>query len=153
MSGKRVPLGPTGETVRANIVRLRDDKNLTYAELARRTEEAGRPIPVLGLRRIENGERRVDVDDLMALAVALDVSPVTLLMPESTTAADVVEVTGRPPETAAIAWDRLRALYLRPTVTADYQSFIASNPPWAVHEALLAANVGGPPVRVDRGDD
>jgi hypothetical protein len=34
------------------------------------------------LRRIEDGDRR-DVDDLMALAGALDASPITLLMPET----------------------------------------------------------------------
>jgi hypothetical protein len=31
----------------------------------------GRAIPELGLRRIEDGNRRMDVDDLMALAEAL----------------------------------------------------------------------------------
>lgn len=34
-----------------------------------------------GISKIENGERKVDVDDLVALAVALDVSPVALLLP------------------------------------------------------------------------
>ncbi|BBZ00544.1 hypothetical protein AWC04_15035 [Mycolicibacterium fallax] len=38
-------------------------------------------IPPNGISEIENGLRRVDVDDLIALAVALDVSPAVLLMP------------------------------------------------------------------------
>jgi transcriptional regulator with XRE-family HTH domain len=100
MAEKRVPLGPTGETVRANIERLRDKQNLGYTDLARKLEQVGRPIPVLGLRRIEAAERRVDVDDLMALAAALDVSPVTLLMPDMERRADMettpVEATGQP---------------------------------------------------------
>jgi hypothetical protein len=60
---------------------LRETQNLGYTKLASILEEMGRPIPELGLRRIESGDRRVDVDDLMALAMALGVSPVTLLMP------------------------------------------------------------------------
>jgi transcriptional regulator with XRE-family HTH domain len=79
MAAKQIPLGPTGETVRSRVTQLRDKQNLTYAKLARRCEDAGRPIPVLGLRRIEAGERRVDVDDLMGLAAALEVSPTYLL--------------------------------------------------------------------------
>lgn len=63
-----------------NVSRLRG--NLTFAELSRKLEDLGRPIPPLGLRRIESGERRVDADDLIALAIALDVSPITLLMPQ-----------------------------------------------------------------------
>src|ERR1700682_3199392 len=96
---KRNPLGPTGETVRANIQRLREARNLGYAKLYRKLEEIGRPIPELGLRRIESGTRRVDVDDLMALAAALDVSPATLLMPDTTQEeweTTTVEATGQP---------------------------------------------------------
>jgi transcriptional regulator with XRE-family HTH domain len=33
------------------------------------------------VRRIESGERRVDVDDLVALALALGVSPLALMLP------------------------------------------------------------------------
>lgn len=54
---------------------------MSYAELSRVLSELGRDIPPLGLRRIEAGERRVDVDDLVAFAVALGVTPATLLMP------------------------------------------------------------------------
>src|SRR5206468_1120492 len=39
------------------------------------------PIPVLGLRRIERGERRVDLDELVALAKALGVPPLWLVLP------------------------------------------------------------------------
>jgi hypothetical protein len=54
---------------------------MTFVELSERLSAAGRPIPVLGLRRIERGERRVDVDDLVALAVVFGVSPERLLRP------------------------------------------------------------------------
>jgi transcriptional regulator with XRE-family HTH domain len=94
MAEKRNPLGPTGETVRANLQRRREAQNLGYTKLARILEEIGRPIPELGLRRIESGDRRVDADDLVALAVALEVSPITLLMPAVIAANDRVTITG-----------------------------------------------------------
>jgi transcriptional regulator with XRE-family HTH domain len=110
MAEKRNPLGPTGETVRANVKRLRDGQNLGYAKLARRLEDVGRPIPELGLRRIETGTRRVDADDLMALAAALDVSPATLLMPGTAEGEATVEATATPEEvTAQQLWAWLTA--------------------------------------------
>ncbi|MFC9874340.1 helix-turn-helix domain-containing protein [Nocardia salmonicida] len=96
MAEKKNPLGPTGETVRANIARHRAGLNLGYAELSRQLEALGRPIPVLGLSRIEKGERRVDADDLMALAVVLDVPPADLLLPYDVDKAEKVEATGFP---------------------------------------------------------
>jgi transcriptional regulator with XRE-family HTH domain len=78
---KKVPLGPTGLQVQHNVKRLREAKGLTYTELSARLSALGRPIPVLGLRRIEAGERRVDADDLIALARVLGVPPVLLLLP------------------------------------------------------------------------
>jgi transcriptional regulator with XRE-family HTH domain len=73
------PLGPTGHQLAENVKRLRG--KTTYRELSDRLGQLGRPIPVLGLSRIENGTRRVDADDLVALAIALDVSPAALLLP------------------------------------------------------------------------
>ncbi|WP_210417106.1 hypothetical protein [Citricoccus sp. SGAir0253] len=66
---------------------------MQYKQLSEKLAEIGRPIPPLGLRRIEDGERRVDVDDLMALAVALDVNPVALLLPSEDRGVPV-EATG-----------------------------------------------------------
>jgi 8-oxo-dGTP pyrophosphatase MutT (NUDIX family)/transcriptional regulator with XRE-family HTH domain len=80
-SAPRVPLGPVGGYVIQNLENLRTERRLTYRQLADRLEQLGRPIPTLGLSRIEKGNRRVDVDDLVALAVALEVSPGTLLLP------------------------------------------------------------------------
>ena len=95
---KRVPPGPTGETVWARVAQLRGAQKLSYTDLARRCEDVGRSIPVLGLRRIEADARRVDVDDLMALAAALNVSPATLLMPDvpANKWLTPVQVTGQP---------------------------------------------------------
>ncbi|MDQ1247523.1 MAG: hypothetical protein QG597_1893 [Actinomycetota bacterium] len=101
-------LGPTGETVRARIREIRGRTPVT--ELSERLEKLGRPIPPLGVRRIESGERRVDVDDLIVLAAALGVSPVTLLAPNTPNASDSVSVTATPePVGAEELWKWLRA--------------------------------------------
>ena len=64
-----------------NIRQLREDRRLGYNELSRMLSDLGREIPPLGLRRIEARDRRVDTDDLVALALALGVSPLALLLP------------------------------------------------------------------------
>jgi transcriptional regulator with XRE-family HTH domain len=92
--GLKRPLGPTGETVRANIIRLRDKRGMGYTELSERLKDIGKPITPMGLRRIQNGARRVDTDDLFALAVALGVSPTTLLIPNADDGAEQVAATG-----------------------------------------------------------
>jgi transcriptional regulator with XRE-family HTH domain len=78
---KQIDLGPIGVAVAANIEGLRKSQNLSYAQLSRKLTELGCPIAPLGLTRIREHQRRVDVDDLVALALALDVSPATLLLP------------------------------------------------------------------------
>lgn len=77
-------VGPAGQVLAANIQRIRKARGLTFAEVSARTEEIGQPIAVLGLRRIERAERRVDYDDLLCVARALDVSPITLMVPALT---------------------------------------------------------------------
>lgn len=92
MADKKNPLGPTGEIVRLNVARLRG--GMQYKVLSEKLDAVGRPIPPLGLRRIEAGERRVDVDDLVALAVVFGVSPLTLLLPEDGTRLAASPMTG-----------------------------------------------------------
>ena len=72
-------IGATGRRVADNIARVRKQQRLTYTALSAKLENRGREIPVLGLRRIERYQRRVDVDDLVYLAEALGV-PVDRLL-------------------------------------------------------------------------
>lgn len=81
MAGKKSDLGPIGEHVALAVRKFRELRRFSYADLSRTLAQYGRDIPPLGLRRIESGERRVDADDLAALAVALNVSPLALLLP------------------------------------------------------------------------
>jgi transcriptional regulator with XRE-family HTH domain len=137
MGTNAVRRGPTAATVSANIKRLREQQNLGLRALAKRLADLGRPLSHSALDKIERGTRRVDVDDLMALAQTFNRSPITLLMPETAGEFDQVEVTGYPPEKAARVWDRLRALYLT-DIPEDIEFFTGSNPTWALNYGLLA---------------
>lgn len=141
------PLGATGETVRRNIRWIREARGTSGAELSEALKRLKREIPVLGIQRIEAGTRRVDVDDLAAIAVALDVSPASLLMPlrndadtrgkravpdpgDEVQADDLIPITGwSQPITASAVWRWLIAA--RPLVAGTEQSFIANGlPAW-----------------------
>jgi transcriptional regulator with XRE-family HTH domain len=81
MAGHAKEPGPSSLRVAANLRRIRQERGLSYAELARRLAALGHPILDTGIIKIEKGERRIDVDDLVALAVALGTTPNRLLLP------------------------------------------------------------------------
>ena len=66
----------------ANIRRIRRACEVTTAALSQRLAAIGHPVADTGITKTEKGDRRIDVDDLVALALALGVTPNTLLMPE-----------------------------------------------------------------------
>ena len=107
---KKNPIGVTGTTVADNVKRLREEQRLAFTELAREPGGDWEADSHAGLRHIEAYKRRVDSDDLMALAVALGVSPITLLLPNSYDRSDLVTVTGVPePCSAKQVWEWMRA--------------------------------------------
>lgn len=57
---------------------------MPLTELSAMLSELGQPIPVLGLRRIESGDRRLEPNEVTALARALDTVPLLLLFPVGT---------------------------------------------------------------------
>lgn len=67
--------------VGAEIARVRKSKGLSYEALSKTLDGLGQRIPVLGLSKLEKGERRVDVTELVALAQAFGVPPIALLFP------------------------------------------------------------------------
>lgn len=75
------PVKVTGQRVARRIKELRLERSLTLADLATRLAELDRSYTLSTLSRIEQGKRRVDTDDLIALALALDVPPNTILFP------------------------------------------------------------------------
>lgn len=81
MATNEVPRGPISGYVTDNVKRLRAERRWSLAELSVEMTRVGRPILVTGLHRIEQGKRRVDVDDLTGIALAFNVSPIALLLP------------------------------------------------------------------------
>lgn len=81
MAVRKIEIGWTGKTVMYNLPRYRGLRRMTLTDVADKLEELGRPMSVPTLSGIENGRRRIDVDDLVYLALALDVSPAALMMP------------------------------------------------------------------------
>lgn len=71
-------------TVAATVRGLRRQHGLTLADLAARLTCLGHPIALNTLSKLETGARRITVDDLVALAAALDVTPHDLLHFERT---------------------------------------------------------------------
>jgi transcriptional regulator with XRE-family HTH domain len=76
-------LQETGDRMATNLAEIRRTKRLTTGALSERLTALGRPILPTGITKIEKGARRVDVDDLVALALALGVTPNRLLLPDT----------------------------------------------------------------------
>lgn len=95
---------PTGRAVAANVRRIRDEvRGWSTYELSRKLAKIGRPIAPSALAKVERGERRVDVGDLMALALALRVNPNALLLPA--TVDGEIELTGGSARPAGDVWE------------------------------------------------
>lgn len=102
--------GSIGERVAA----VRKRRGLSQRALSARLEELGHKIAPSGIAKIESDDpaarRGVDVDDLVALAVALNVSPARLLLPDSAGDEEVALTPARSaPAWAAWAWAEGRA--------------------------------------------
>lgn len=76
MSGRPSDISEHGRALADAVRTYRERRGMTYTDLSR---TLGRDINPVGIRRIENYERRVDIDDLYALAAALEVTPAVLL--------------------------------------------------------------------------
>jgi transcriptional regulator with XRE-family HTH domain len=83
MGTRAIELGQTGQTFATNVALYRGKRGLRLAGLSERMTAVGRPMSTTTLSAIENATRRADVDDLVAIAAALNVSPIALLMPQA----------------------------------------------------------------------
>lgn len=90
MTAKKIDIGADGERVARNIESVRTAKGMTYKALSEACDALGRPIPPLSLRRIEGGERRIDIQDLMTLGQALGIPVDKLLLSEVTVSREYV---------------------------------------------------------------
>ena len=74
--------GPAAEAVANNVKAIREPRGLSQQQLALQLGWLGRPMQTSAVATVESGDRRVDVDDLTALAVALNVPVARLLLPD-----------------------------------------------------------------------
>lgn len=74
MAARSLEIGPAGIRTARTIEILRTERGL-----AARVTALGRPMTNTMLSRIERAQRRCDIDDLVALAQTLRVSPLALL--------------------------------------------------------------------------
>ena len=86
-----------------NVAELRSARGYSVRALADRLDALGHPMLPSAITKIEKGARRVSVADLVALAVALDVSPPRLIMPPERTD-EPVQVTPARSATWEAAW-------------------------------------------------
>lgn len=70
---------PTSRRVSRAIAARRGELNLTLLQLSTRLSTLGHSLSIDQLSRLENGHRRVTLDDLVPLAIALEVTPSFLL--------------------------------------------------------------------------
>lgn len=113
MGTRAVEQGPIGRAVAANVRVVRERRQVSQQALSVRLADLGRPILSTGIAKIEAGDRRVDVDDLLALAAALNVSPALLLLPDGGED-DPVAVTERLTRPAWSVWMWVEGLYALP---------------------------------------
>ncbi|MEV7441994.1 helix-turn-helix domain-containing protein [Streptomyces sp. NPDC091204] len=108
-------LGPTSRAVADNLRRLREARGLSLRALSADLKRRGHSLSADALNKIENGRtpeagteppkhvRRIDVDDLTALAAALDVNPNALLLPHRGTGS--IDLTGTGEVAAKTVWE------------------------------------------------
>lgn len=96
--------GSTPPQVARNIERVRKARQLKQKDVSERLRAVGRPILATVVSKIERGERRVDADDVMAFALAMNVSPLTLLLPPEGDSSTTVQVTAEVAAKADRVW-------------------------------------------------
>lgn len=93
MSARVLPLGSAGKQLALNVAQIRKARGLSLRGLSEVLKDAGWTLGADSLNKIELGMRRVDVDELVALAAVFEVEPTILLAPV-TISTQVVVATG-----------------------------------------------------------
>jgi len=86
-------IGPVGQRVAQNIKGLREARGLNQTELAAAVKRLGRPVTRSAVSKTEEAKRRIDVDDLVAFALALRATPNRLLLPKTADGEKSYDVT------------------------------------------------------------
>lgn len=97
------------ELVGENVRRARVSVGLSSHELAHRVTGVGLPLSESALSRLEAGEDRLGVDELIALGLALGMPPALLLAPLNLGSLLWVDAEGRPMASWALFHDDARS--------------------------------------------
>ncbi|WP_369222438.1 helix-turn-helix domain-containing protein [Streptomyces sp. R39] len=156
MTTGRIELGASGRAVAANVKRLRKARGWSLRALSEELSAVGRGLSQDAINKIENGAeegttkqiRRVDADDLIALAVVFGVAPAALLVPLTYLPTESVGVTGAGEVPALTAWlwatsEIQRLVYDtdRRRQTQDRESTLYGLPEWLTPGKPLPAEV------------
>ncbi|MFF2331815.1 MULTISPECIES: helix-turn-helix domain-containing protein [unclassified Streptomyces] len=79
MAARPLEIGEAGAHLAAAVASQRQARGWDQRHLAERVTATGRPMSLSVLGKVEAGARRVDIDDLVAIAAAFDVPPALLL--------------------------------------------------------------------------
>jgi len=79
MASKSIEMGAAGNGVKDAIRALRIDRRMTLTDMTEALKSTDRPLSKATLSQLETGMRRIDIDDLFAIAKALKVDPRELL--------------------------------------------------------------------------
>jgi hypothetical protein len=101
--------GPIAAAVAKNVERLRKARSMTIYSLSGELSKVGRPITASAIAKIEKQQRQVTVDDVVALAVVLNTSPISLLLPPEW-GDQSLRLTEEHQVTARTAWRWIRGL-------------------------------------------
>jgi transcriptional regulator with XRE-family HTH domain len=134
---KRLDLGSAAKAVAQNVRRIRGERGLSIRAVAARTSEIGHPLPHSALSKIENEQRRVDIEDLLALAIALETSPASLLLAYEPDPERSVAIIGTVTAPSRAAWEWAQGTEPLPAPTSTYEEalsrwsrFISVALPW-----------------------
>jgi transcriptional regulator with XRE-family HTH domain len=126
--------------------RVRDERQrqgLRQDELVDRLAKLGRPMDRSNLGRIERGETTGQLDNVMALALALGVAPIHLLVPRD--AEEKVELAPkRPPLAARTARLWISGRELLPD--SDWRAWVAAMPDDELQAVVGDSLTGGTPL-------
>lgn len=82
MPGPAVVAPESERVVAANVKRLREAHGISQVRLAELMVETGHVMGGMPVWALENGRRRINVDDLFGFAEVFDVTPGSLLLPD-----------------------------------------------------------------------
>ncbi|MFF8839585.1 helix-turn-helix domain-containing protein [Streptomyces sp. NPDC015130] len=152
MAARPLEIGPAGAHVGEAVTRLREARGWDQEALGARLAAEGRPMSQPILSRVEAATRRVDADDLVAIAAAFGVPMAVLLPPDpAATPAPAGTDSVRGPTARLAAVDELGAVSAALAEDIEVLGDLTGMEPTLAATAVRLAELvdGGRPVPCD----